>query len=188
MKTSQLNLQSRKNFTIAESTSLRPRLFLFTPPSNHISLKNRSMSLMLPSTSDPKRLLSEHFITTYLGSITWPYSSWSLVLSIPVFPTIPQYTEVCCGQDFCQIWSTFNITSLLHHHFTSLHARQPIIYKDISTNEVLLMTDKWVIPGKICWSHNKVELCVIKEAGVLISLDCFLFFMHLGSRCSCAGS
>ena len=53
MKTSQPNQHSRMIFTIAESSSLRPRQILSTPPSSHTSLQNRTMLLMLLSALDP---------------------------------------------------------------------------------------------------------------------------------------
>ncbi len=66
MKTSQLNQQSRKNSSIAESTSPRPRQILSTPPSSHISPENRGMLPMLLSTLDPTWPQSEHILPLQL--------------------------------------------------------------------------------------------------------------------------
>ncbi len=44
----------------------------------------------------------------------------------------------------------------------------------------------WRPQAKTCWSNNEVVLYTTSVAGVLTSPDLFLFFMHLGSRWSCA--
>ena len=62
MKTSQPNQHSRMIFTVAESTSLRPRHILSTPTSSHTSLKNRTMLLVLLSTLDPTGPQSDQWL------------------------------------------------------------------------------------------------------------------------------
>ncbi|KAG7239637.1 hypothetical protein INR49_028700 [Caranx melampygus] len=61
MKALNLNQPSRMTFTTAKFTSVRLRQILCTAPSNHISLQQRTVLLMLLSTFDPASLLSEHF-------------------------------------------------------------------------------------------------------------------------------
>lgn len=46
---------------------------------------------------------------------------------------------------------------------------------------------RWRPQTKTCWSNNKVVLCTTSVAAALISSGISFFFMHLGSRWSCAG-